>query len=254
MRNKLNEGINRIQSIMYGNINEQNISGVDFYTIANKIITEIEGGYYHPDMLKDGRIRDRRYGASGETMFGMDRKTGSVYVNTPEGKEFWYIIDNSGARHNWPWNSMGGEYESKLRTLAVKMIKDEFNRLLSKYISNKNIIDLVNKSAGLTFNFIYATWNGEGYFRQMAELLVNNINSGITDPNVLIDNQINFRLNYNNSLIKQSGQKMKEIIDKNNYKSAPFMGQDIYDVESEVQNSGQKFMNKLFSAALGKIN
>lgn len=254
MRNKLNEGINRIQSIMYGNINEQNISGVDFYNITNKIITEIEGGYYHPDMLRDGRIKDSRYGGSGETMFGMDRRTGSIYLTTPEGKEFWYIIDTAGARKKWPWNYMGGEYESKLRTLTVKMIQDEFNRLLAKYINNKQIIDLVNMSAGLTFNFIYATWNGEGYFRQMAELLVNNYNSGITNPNILIDNQINFRLNYNNSLIKQSGEKMREMINKYNYKTSPYMGQGKYDVGDEVSNAGSKLLNKLYSAALGEFN
>ena len=160
MRNRLNEGINRIQNIMYGSINEQNVSGTNFNGLADKIITEIEGGYYHPDMLKDGRIKDSRYGASGETMFGMDRRTGSVYVNTPEGKEFWNIIDSSGARKSWPWNTMGGVYETKLRTLAIKMIQKEFNRLLAKYITDKNITDLVNKSVGLTFNFIYATWNG----------------------------------------------------------------------------------------------
>jgi len=249
MRNRLNEGINRIQNIMYGSINEQNVSGTNFNGLADKIITEIEGGYYHPDMLKDGRIKDGRYGASGETMFGMDRRTGSVYVNTPEGKEFWNIIDSSGARKSWPWNTMGGVYETKLRTLAIKMIQKEFNRLLAKYITDKNITDLVNKSVGLTFNFIYATWNGEGYFRDMAKLLVDNYNSGIVDPNKLIDNQISFRLNHSNSLIKQSGEKMRDIINKNNYKSAPYMGQD--DPGEDI-SAGLKIINNLYSAAMGQ--
>jgi hypothetical protein len=249
MRNRLNEGINRIQNIMYGSINEQNVSGTNFNGLADKIITEIEGGYYHPDMLKDGRIKDSRYGASGETMFGMDRRTGSVYVSTPEGKEFWSIIDSSGARKSWPWNTMGGVYETKLRTLAIKMIQKEFNRLLAKYITDKNITDLVNKSVGLTFNFIYATWNGEGYFRQMAKLLVDNYNSGIVDPNKLIDNQISFRLNHSNSLIKQSGEKMRDIINKNNYKSAPYMGQD--DPGEDI-SAGLKIINNLYSAAMGQ--
>ena len=249
MRNRLNEGINRIQNIMYGSINEQNVSGTNFNGLADKIITEIEGGYYHPDMLKDGRIKDSRYGASGETMFGMDRRTGSVYVNTPEGKEFWNIIDSSGARKSWPWNTMGGVYETKLRTLAIKMIQKEFNRLLAKYITDKNITDLVNKSVGLTFNFIYATWNGEGYFRDMAKLLVDNYNSGIVDPNKLIDNQISFRLNHSNSLIKQSGEKMRDINNKNNYKSAPYMGQDD---PGEDTSAGLKIINNLYSAAMGQ--
>lgn len=249
MRNRLDESINRIQNIMYGSINEQNVSGTNFNGLADKIITEIEGGYYHPDMLKDGRIKDSRYGASGETMFGMDRRTGSVYVSTPEGKEFWNIIDSSGARKSWPWNTMGGVYETKLRTLAIKMIQKEFNRLLAKYITDKNITDLVNKSVGLTFNFIYATWNGEGYFRDMAKLLVDNYNSGIVDPNKLIDNQISFRLNHSNSLIKQSGEKMRDIINKNNYKSAPYMGQD--DSGEDI-SAGLEIINNLYSAAMGQ--
>ena len=40
------------------------------------IIDKLEGGYYHPDMLEDGRIKDSRYSASGETMMGIDRKAG----------------------------------------------------------------------------------------------------------------------------------------------------------------------------------
>ena len=41
MRNRLNEGINRIQNIMYGSINEQNVSGTNFNGLADKIITEM---------------------------------------------------------------------------------------------------------------------------------------------------------------------------------------------------------------------
>lgn len=253
MRNRLNEGISRIQSIMYRSINEQVTTNVDFYAIANKIITEIEGGYFHPNMVSSGRVKDPNnyYRSSGETMFGMDRKTGLAFVNTPEGKEFWSIIDNADAKNKWAWRSMGNEYEGKLRVLATKMIQNEFNRLLNKYVKDKNIINLVNSSAPLSLNFIYATWNGEGYFRQMAELLVSNYNSGIVDPNVLIDNQINFRLNYNNGLIRKSGEDIKRLIEENNYKSIPYEGQ-VDPEEAKDEILGLNFMNRTFKAALQK--
>lgn len=253
MRNRLNEGINRIQSIMYGNINEQSTTNVDFYTLANKIISEVEGGYFHPNMISSGRVRDPKnlFRSSGETMFGMDRRTGLAFVNTPEGKEFWSIIDNADAKNKWEWRSMGNEHEGRLRVLASKMIQNEFNRLLNRYIKDKNIIDLINRNAPLSLNFIYATWNGEGYFRQMAELLVNDYNSGIVDPNRLIDNQINFRLNYNNSLIKKSGEDIKRLIEENNYKSLPYAGQ-VDSEEAKDESAGLNFMNKTFKAALQK--
>ena len=39
--------------------------------VVIKVIKYLEGGYYHPDMLKDGRIKDSRYGASGETTMNL---------------------------------------------------------------------------------------------------------------------------------------------------------------------------------------
>ena len=83
----------------------------------------------------------------------------------------------------------------------------------------------------------------------MAKLLVDNYNSGIVDPNKLIDNQISFRLNHSNSLIKQSGEKMRDIINKNNYKSAPYMGQD--DPGEDI-SAGLEIINNLYSAAMGQ--
>jgi hypothetical protein len=54
----------------------------------NIIIEKLEGGYYHPDMLTDGRIKDGRYGGSGETMFGIDRKTGDWEKDTQKVENF----------------------------------------------------------------------------------------------------------------------------------------------------------------------
>jgi hypothetical protein len=85
----------------------------------------------------------------------------------------------------------------------------------------------------------------------MAELLVNDYNSGIVDPNRLIDNQINFRLNYNNNLIKKSGEDIKRLIEENNYKSLPYAGQ-VDPEEAKDESAGLNFMNRTFKAALQK--
>lgn len=254
MRNRLNESIDRIQKIMYSaSINEQEIgSTIGFYELVQIIITEVEGGYYHPDMLKDGRIKDTRYGSSGETMFGIDRLNGVEYNKMPEGQEFWGIIDKAGARSKWSHNYMGGEYEGKLRTLTAAMIQKEFNRLLSIYIKDENVRALVLSNAALTFNFIYATYNGMGHFNNMSKLLIDNYNNKITDMNTLIQNQINFRLNHKDSLIRGSGETIKKIIDKNGFTAKSFLGQDKYDVKQEVDKAGAEFINKTFNAAINK--
>ena len=254
MRNRLNESIDRIQKIMYSTtIKEQAIgSTIGFYELVQIIITEVEGGYFHKDMLNDGRVKDTRYKHSGETMFGIDRENGPQYLTMPEGQEFWSIIDKAGARTNWKHGYMGGEYEGKLRTLAATMIQKEFNRLLNHYIKDENVRALVLSNAALTFNFIYATYNGMGYFNNMAKLLIDNYNNKITDVNTLIQNQINYRLSNTNSLIRGSGQKIKEIIDKNGFNTKSFLGQDKYDVKQEVDNSGAEFINRTFNAAINK--
>lgn len=249
MRNRLNESIDRIQKIMYSaTINEQEIgSTIGFYELVQIIITEVEGGYYNPDMLKDPR-----YKHSGETMFGIDRKNGPQYLTMPEGIEFWGIIDKAGASAKWRHGYMGGEYEGKLRTLTAAMIQKEFNRLLNHYIKDENVRALVLSNAALTFNFIYATYNGMGYFRDMSKLLIDNYNSKITDMNTLIQNQINFRLSHSDSLIRGSGQKIKEIISKNGFTNKSFLGQDKYDVKQEVDKAGAEFINNTFNAAINK--
>jgi hypothetical protein len=255
MRNRLNEGIGRIHNIMYKDIiSEQNIPKVDFSTLANVIIDKLEGGYYHPNMLRDGRIRDRRYGASGETLYGMDRKHGTAFTNTPEGIKFWETIDRLDAKNKWEWNSMGGQYEGQLKKLAVNMIKPKYNEFLSRYVKDKNIIDLINSNAGLCINFIYAVWNGDRYFKEMADIVVRDYNNNIKDTNVLVSNLLKYRKSHTSSLIRQGGDKLEKIIKDNDYANVQSAGLDVYDVESEVSNSGSEFLNKLYSTALQSIS
>jgi len=179
-----------------------------------KVIDKLEGGYYHPNMLLDGRVKDKRYSKSGETMFGIDRLRGGSINSTSAGKRFWMLIDQANASKLWKWNYKGGSLEPELKSLASEMIKPLFNNLSKSYLSNK-AIEIVNNSEALLFHFIYATYNGSGWFKKFANDITTAISSGIIDPVQLINVAINSRTKEGlkpgdppNSLIAQSGRKI----------------------------------------------
>lgn len=188
-----------------------------FNEIVSLVIDKLEGGYYHPDMLKDGRVKDNRYSASGETMFGIDRLKGGSINSTAAGKRFWMLIDNAGASTKWKWNYKGGELEPELKKLAAEMIHPLYNTLSNNYLS-KQAISIINNSAALLFHFIYATYNGSGWFKKFANDITAAIASGITDPIQLANVAINSRTKEGlikgskpNSLIAQSGKKIADL-------------------------------------------
>jgi hypothetical protein len=81
-------------------------SMVTFKEVATSVIANLEGGYYHPNMLKDGRVKDGRYGTSGETMFGIDRKNGTDYqkASPVAWNQFFGELDKANAADKWRWN------------------------------------------------------------------------------------------------------------------------------------------------------
>ena len=183
----------------------------DFDGIVAQVIDKLEGGYYHPDMLADGRVKDQRYGNSGETMMGIDRKAGGSINTTPEGVEFWTIIDTENARKNWEWGYRGGSLEPKLRALAGKMIKRNYDTYAQKYLSDE-ALKIVNEDPKLLFNFVYSTWNGPGWFKKFANQINDAVASGISDPAELAKIAIKARLESGNSLIAQGGRKIDSFL------------------------------------------
>jgi len=186
----------------------------DFGKVINKIIDEFEGGYYHPDMLKDGRIKDSRYGGSGETMYGMDRQAGKQ-ESTSAGKEFWDIIDKENARSNWKYNYMlkdNPALAERLKGLIVQIMEPLFNQYMEKYLTPESR-EIVKKNPKLFFNFVYATYNGPGWFNKFAKIINNEVANGNTNPESLVDIDIMNRKNSGNSLIAQGGRKLDKIID-----------------------------------------
>jgi len=182
----------------------------DFDEMVKKVIDNLEGGYYHPDMLKDGRVKDSRYGNSGETMFGIDRKAGGDINTTPAGEKFWGIIDDANARSTWKWNYMGGPLESKLKDIVPQIIKPQFDKNSNLYLTPESR-EIVNGNPGLLFNFIYATWNGPGWFKKFASQINKKVEYGVTDPEELLKAAIDIRKNSGNSLVSQGASKIERI-------------------------------------------
>lgn len=191
-------------------------SGVpsDFGKAVDKIIDEFEGGYYHPDMLKDGRVKDSRYGGSGETMYGMDRQAGKQ-ESTSAGKEFWDIIDKENARSNWKYNYMlkdNPALAGRLKGLIVKIMEPLFNQYMEKYLTPESR-EIVKNNPKLFFNFAYATYNGPGWFNKFAKIINNEVANGNTNPDSLANIDIINRKNSGNSLIAQGARKLEKLGD-----------------------------------------
>ena len=181
------------------------LSSTDFDKEVNKVIDNLEGGYYHPNMNKSDM------GKSGETMMGMDRKYGTGFAQTSAGKEFWKLIDDADAKNNWKWNYMGGPLESKLRKLVVKMIQPEYERLSNSYLS-KEAREIVNKSPNLMFHFIYSTWNGSGWFQKFAKKINEAVDKGVTKISDLESIAMKSRKESGNSIIASGGQKISKLL------------------------------------------
>jgi hypothetical protein len=186
----------------------------DFGKVVDKIIDEFEGGYYHPDMLKDGRVKDSRYGGSGETMFGMDRQAGKQEP-TSAGKEFWDIIDKENARSDWKYNYMlkdNPTLAGRLKGLIVQIMEPLFNQYMEKYLTPESR-EIVKNNPKLFFNFVYATYNGPGWFDKFAKIINNEVANGNTNPDSLADIDIMNRKNSGNSLIAQGARKLEKLGD-----------------------------------------
>jgi len=187
------------------------INQARYKNIVGLIIDQLEGGYYHPDMMLRDPAKFAQYGFSGETMFGIDRKAGGSINTTAAGKRFWAIVDGANARYNWPWNYDGGNLRQALKDGAAEIMYPEYERMATKYLSakSKTIIDSDDR---LLFNFIYATWNGESWFKRFANDFNAATAKGVTDKDELVKVAVASRTASSNSLIRQGGNKIAGFI------------------------------------------
>lgn len=190
-----------------------------FIAITKIVIDKLEGGYYHPNMLKDGRVKDPKglfsagpgRVASGETMFGIDRVNGGSINTTPAGTAFWRKIDASGAANTWAYNYRGGSLMEELKILAAKVMYPEYLNDSKKYLSTE-AQSIVNSDNRLIFHFSYASWNGPGWFKRFAKPINEAVAKGTKNPNDLLEIALKSRIQSGNPLIETTGNKIAEFI------------------------------------------
>lgn len=199
---------------------------VDFESVGQFVIDNLEGGYYHPDMLTTGVIKDQRYASSGETMFGLDRLAGKGMAESSAGKVFWDEIDKNsgwsppslGKKPKWGWNHMAKELGSDLRIKALNVIKPYFEQYMKNYFP-KELQDVIKNSKKLMIHFIYSVWNGPWWFQEFANDIKNYVakNPNFTEADlaqVALDSRNNNRPNLSaaaNSLMQQGGKTFQKI-------------------------------------------
>ena len=184
-----------------------------FKTVTQLVIDKLEGGYYNPAWHNKGSL----YSRSGETMFGIDRKAGGSINDTTAGKKFWGIIDKVKTPQTWKWNYKGGDLAPQLKDLVVEIMYPVYENNAKNYLDpqTKAIVDNDNR---LLFHFIYASWNGSGWFKKFANDMDKAVSSGITDTDKLSQVAIDSRTKEGlesgskpNTLIAQGGRKIADL-------------------------------------------
>jgi hypothetical protein len=171
----------------------------DIFDNATKLVIDnFEGGYYHPYMINDLRLKTNEKQRnflknSGETMFGLDRSAGhSLYYSSPKktdnvienlnyipfykfknqaSQDFWSILDKNNASKTWKWNYYGGTNENKLKKLASTILFPQFNLYVNQFKWSDKAKNIVFNDPKLLFHFIYAIWNGSGFFQKWSKKL-----------------------------------------------------------------------------------
>ncbi|MGH2552143.1 MAG: hypothetical protein ACRDEB_00410 [Chitinophagaceae bacterium] len=178
-----------------------------FLSMTNIVIDNFEGGYYHPDMAKKMKPADQALlAASGETMFGLDRKAGIQLAIYPEWKQFWDMVDKANARTTWKHYFMGGALNATLKDLAGRIMYQWFNRLSAKYLIG-NSIDKIAADDRLVIHFSYASWNGEGWFKKFA----NALNDAKGTREQLFQTTLKARTESSSKAIRNAGAKMMKL-------------------------------------------
>ena len=197
-----------------------------FEEVTKQVIANLEGGYFNPIMFTDGRLSQNSrstFAASGETMFGIDRLAGGTINTSPAGVAFWKLIDDAKAATTWRYNFIPQDpLKTQILNAGIQVMKPVFEGLFNAYVKAPGLQDLIKSDGRLYFNFIYAAWNGGGYFQNFSEQITNAYNKGQKNTDELLKLFINLRLNTrifypktdNNSftLMNRGGQKIAKLV------------------------------------------
>jgi len=176
----------------------------NFRQVTDKIIEKLEGGYYNPSWHYSSRM-----GKSGETLFGLDRRHGGTLNTSPEGREFWRLVDQNKNSQVWKYNyTPTGSLGEKLKGLVSKILQKSYENLSQKYLKPESI-KMIEKDPRLKFHFVYAAWNGPGFFKKFADKLNQRIeNQNILDPSKLFKLSMQDR---RDSVVASSAPKIEKI-------------------------------------------
>jgi hypothetical protein len=181
-----------------------------FEEVTKQVIAYLEGGYYNPRYHITG---DSRYGTSGETMFGIDRVAGGSINKTKAGIAFWKKIEEAQKNSKWKWNYIPADpLQKDLLDLAVQVMQPVYESNMKAYIADQNLQKVIESDGRLLFNFIYACWNGPGWFQRWAKEIKKAYKGGKTNTEDLLKLFVSLRATSSNSLIAQGGQKIKELV------------------------------------------
>lgn len=99
-------------------------------------------------------------------------------------------------------------------------MEPRFNTYLNRYVPEKEIQSVIKSDGRLYFNFVYAVWNGEGWFKGYANEIKTAYKIGTKDPAQLATLFVRRRSNNtgiignrsNNVLIAASGEKISSLV------------------------------------------
>jgi hypothetical protein len=187
--------------------------------ITKKVIDNFEGGYWNYWQCKN-HPWNSMYRNSGETLFGLDRKAGNIENLSPEGQEFFKLIDDEKKKlgmtnfcNKWVYNYKGGELEDQLKELAAKIMFQQYEKNMSNFVKDPETKKRIENNDGLLLHMSYATWNGPGFFKKFAEKLENAVKDGKSDKE-LLDVAKNSRTNAFTGAWANATTKVNSLIDK----------------------------------------
>lgn len=188
-------------------------------TVTKKVIDNFEGGYWNYWQCKNHPWHSM-YRASGETLFGLDRKAGNIESLGPEGKEFFRIIDDEKKKlgmsefcRKWTYNYRGGDLEERLKELAAKTMFREYEKNMSNYVKDPETRKRIEANDGLLLHMSYATWNGPGHFQKFVKKLEDGVKQGKSDEE-LLEIAKNSRTNTFTGAWAKANTKVNSLIDK----------------------------------------
>lgn len=200
------------------------ITAEKFSSLTSIVIDNFEGGYYHPNMLKNFKPSDQAVlKNSGETMFGLDRMAGAKLSKYIDWSKFWHMIDEDRSANpfNWKYQYRGGKLSLILKQLTSAIMYQWFTELAKKYILVGSMGEIANDDR-LIIHFSYASWNGEGCFQKYSTALNNAIIKYEGNKEAIFNEAIKARtmattkLGLPNRAIRQQGQHMMELFHKLN--------------------------------------